>query len=199
MPYVQVLVTGAATWTAWNTSNATTCNTTGIWCDWNQTTAATTNAATTINVWQNWAQTGSYTIVRQAPYVAPVETAEQKAIREEQQKRYREEQAERERQRKLAAEKAEKLLKDWLDEQQLKEFEKERQFHVISAEGKRFRLKFGTHGNVEELDERGKAVARYCIQPDAVPTGDAVLAQKLMLETDEKAFRKIANRTALTG
>lgn len=40
-------------------------------------------------------------------------------------------------------------------------------------------------------------IERYCAQPGGVPVDDAVLAQKLALETDAAAFLRVANCTNL--
>lgn len=57
----------------------------------------------------------------------------------------------------------------------------------------------GWSGNVEEIDDAGKATVRYCIHPTiGVPHPDNQLAQKLMLEHDEAGFRKVACATPLS-
>ena len=120
--------------------------------------------------------------------------------REEQNKRRREQEAirkaeeeVREKKRKEAEKRAKELLVAHLDDEQREELENHYRFHLVGADGQRYRLHFSTHGNVRRLNEEGKEVESLCIQPPGVPTGDAVLAQKLMLETDVQGFRRIAN------
>lgn len=94
---------------------------------------------------------------------------------------------------------AEALLVSSLNPEQAAEFIKQRQFTLHSRDGKRtYIITYGIAGNVFEV-ERGRAIASYCIHPTGVPTEDVMLAQKLMLETDEESFLKIANRTSLCG
>lgn len=72
-----------------------------------------------------------------------------------------------------------------------------RGYFDIAIGGARYRIHQGTHGNVRLLGEGDREVASFCAQPDGVPAEDAMLAQKLMLETDERAFLAVANRRAL--
>lgn len=97
-----------------------------------------------------------------------------------------------------ALERAEALLQMLLDGEQQKQFTKDRTFEVIGSQSKRrYRIRHGIHGNVRLLDEAGKEIASFCAQPHGVPDADAVLAQKLMLETAEDDFLKVANRRAI--
>jgi hypothetical protein len=92
------------------------------------------------------------------------------------------------------------LLLAWLSPEQRAEFETPRDglphFHVVAASGRRYRIGLGSHGNVIALDADGKAEEQLCCNADGlgpVPAGDHCLAQKLMLECDEAAFRRLAN------
>lgn len=106
---------------------------------------------------------------------------------------YLAEQAEVEKRQKAAAAKAEALLLSVLDETQQDSLKKHGLFEVVSRSGRRYRVYRGTHGNVYELSAEGKVRNRLCIQPDGVPTADAMVAQKLMIELDEEGFRRTAN------
>lgn len=88
---------------------------------------------------------------------------------------------------------ARKLLVEHLDAVQRASYEKDGHF-VVEVQGVRYRIDQGTHGNVKELDAAGKPLASYCIQPAGVPDEDAMLAQKLQLEADVAAFKRVANR-----
>jgi hypothetical protein len=60
--------------------------------------------------------------------------------------------------------------------------------------GKRYRIRAKRQMNIDELDERNRAVAVWCFGPEGVlPIGDIMLAQKIALETDEFASLAIAN------
>jgi hypothetical protein len=49
--------------------------------------------------------------------------------------------------------------------------------------------------NIEELDERGSRVAVWCFLPEGrLALGDIMLAQKIALETNERAALAVANR-----
>lgn len=73
--------------------------------------------------------------------------------------------------------------------------DKDRCFYLTSSSGKRYRIDRGRSQNVRLVEETtGKVVRTYCAHPvEAVPDPDTMLAQKLMLETDEAAFLRIAN------
>lgn len=97
-----------------------------------------------------------------------------------------------------ASARADALLAEFLDAMQRDQLVKDKMFIVESETGKRYEIKAGKR--VAELDKNGKPVALYCIRPEDwnLPDGDVMLAQKLMLETDEKSFLKIANRTLVS-
>jgi hypothetical protein len=49
--------------------------------------------------------------------------------------------------------------------------------------------------NIEELDEGGARVAVWCVHPEGtLALGDITLAQKIALETNERAALAIAGR-----
>jgi hypothetical protein len=66
--------------------------------------------------------------------------------------------------------------------------------------GKLYRIRDGGHvvANIEALHDAENVSHRLCAHCDAskYPLGDHFLAQKLMLELDEEAFLRIANRHA---
>lgn len=69
-------------------------------------------------------------------------------------------------------------------------------FFDLNVGGRHYRIRQGTHGNVRLIQDE-REVTSYCIQPDGVPAEDAMLAQKLLLETDEPSFLRIANARPL--
>lgn len=92
---------------------------------------------------------------------------------------------------------AEKILVRHLDATQALTLKEKGYFDVDIGE-KVYRIWRGTHGNVKELSkDKSKEVASLCVQPNGVPTEDAMLAQLLWLRADEKALLRVANRTVL--
>ena len=85
------------------------------------------------------------------------------------------------------------LLKQWLDPQQLKQFEHTNGFNVIGSKSKkRYRIHFANAPYNVEVEE-GR---RLCFVPSggANAPGDVMLAQKIVLETDETGALAVANR-----
>lgn len=95
-----------------------------------------------------------------------------------------------------AESRADQLLTSLLTPSQAQEYRDQKRFE-LQINGKTYRINKGRAGNVQ-LIEGGKPVAQYCAHPDIwVPNGDNMVAQMLMLQTDEAMFLKTANRTAL--
>jgi hypothetical protein len=89
-----------------------------------------------------------------------------------------------------------RLLRQWLSERQLAQFDAFNFFDVIGCHSaKRYRIYYATAANVEELDKFEHPIVRHCFIPkgDLVP-GDVMLAQKIALQTDELAALAVANR-----
>jgi hypothetical protein len=88
------------------------------------------------------------------------------------------------------------LLRRWLSERQLAQFDAFNFFDVIGCQtARRYRIYYATAANVEEVDKGGHPLMRYCFVPtgNLVP-GDVMLAQKIALETDELAALELANK-----
>jgi hypothetical protein len=95
-----------------------------------------------------------------------------------------------------AEERGRRLLKDWLSLEQRRQFEAFGYFEVVGCDtGKRYRIRYGASTNVEEIDAAGKSKMGWCFVPKGylVP-GDVMLAQKIALETSERAALAVANR-----
>jgi hypothetical protein len=93
---------------------------------------------------------------------------------------------------------ARELLLSMLDDEQRDEYEGDGRFHVHTADGERcYRITKGQSGNVLLIKD-GRAKRRYCIHPPGLryPDEDAMVAQMMMLETDEAEFLRIANASA---
>ena len=74
-------------------------------------------------------------------------------------------------------------------------------FEVIGdGTGKRYRILYGAATNVHELDGDGQPQIGWCFVPKGylVP-GDVMLAQKIALETNERAALAVANRFPFVG
>jgi hypothetical protein len=98
-----------------------------------------------------------------------------------------------------AAEKAMALLQNWLTPAQRACFRDNRHFMVVgSASKKKYRIDTGQVFNVHLLDEAGTNIRNLCFVPDNTQcAGDVMLAQKIMLETDEDHALQIANKQPL--
>jgi hypothetical protein len=84
---------------------------------------------------------------------------------------------------------AEALLWAWLSPAQRRQYRARRWFEVTTASGRRYRI---LRGGVVRLDPRGSG---FCIEATSpVPVADEMLANKLLLETDERRFLATAHR-----
>lgn len=191
MPYVST--TNA--WGTWNdTGTSTTTSASTAWVQWNQDTSATTNT-----VWRTWtSDTTSITPpYRMPPTVyAPIAppTREQIAEAVERQAETERLNAEYVAKQAAAKAKAEALLCAHLTEEQERAWKQNRAIFVTAKSGKRFRIREGRAGNIEELDATGKVIGGHCVHvAEQVPDADNVLAQKLALEHHEDATLQLAN------
>jgi hypothetical protein len=92
-----------------------------------------------------------------------------------------------------------RLLKNWLSPAQLQSYETDGYFDVIGSDsGTIYRIHHGIQANVEQLDIFGQTVCAWCFVPEGnlVP-GDVMLAQKIALETDERAAIDVAVKYAI--
>ena len=91
--------------------------------------------------------------------------------------------------RRQARLRAEALLWAWLSPAQRTQYRTRRWFEVTAASGRRYRI---LPGGVVWVDPHGSA---YCIEATSpVPIADEMLANKLLLETDERRFLATAHR-----
>jgi len=97
--------------------------------------------------------------------------------------------------KRVAAEvKAEMLLNYCLTAEQRDDLAKNNHFHLYTGNHK-YRIERGVSGNVKLInDNDDKPKHQYCIHPVGVPVADVMLAQKLLLETNEQEFLRIANK-----
>lgn len=91
--------------------------------------------------------------------------------------------------RRQAELRAEALLLGWLSPSQRAQYLARGWFEVTTATGRRYRVR---PGGVVGLEPRESA---YCIEATSpVPAADELLANKLLLETDERRFLATAHR-----
>lgn len=186
----------AVTWVAWNTvydsTGITFATGTSTWTAWNNVIYSDTSATVaTPTVWHYWNS--------EVPAALTAEQlAENARIAREREAEYLQRAAEQAKIAQEANRRAAELLQSHLSVEQRTEFEREKTFTVIGKNGqRRYRIRKGWAGNIDELDKDGKRVAILCGHAiESVPEGDNMLAQKLMLEHDEDQFLKIANRRA---
>ena len=88
-----------------------------------------------------------------------------------------------------------RLLRSWLSPRQRSDFDRNGYFDVVGSDtGRGYRIRRGTSGNVNEIDEYGWLARGWCFVPlGGLTEGDVMLAQKIALETDEERTLSIAN------
>lgn len=196
------------TWNAWShgtcymevdTSSTASTTTWGTWCVSSGTSSATTTDSD--GCWTSWSirrcgDTSAYARTQASRFT---ETPEQVAARAEREAAWQAEAAKRREAEAEAERRAAELLKSTLDEEQKQQLEQTRMFRLVGADGVRYEIdvRKKTH-NVFELDESGKRVVEMCAyQTGDTPLSDNALAQKLALETDPAAFKRVANKWEL--
>lgn len=208
--------TGTYIWTVWNaaytstaaittTSQAIYSNT--IWNVWNQTytgTGTLTTQGQVINGWPEWNKHYETAQRHVQQYGRRKPSDEEVRAALEREKRLREEAEARAQKALRAKTRAEQLLRACLSPAQIEDLDKKNCFYVEieneNGKKERYRIDRGSHGNVKQLDALGSVLRSFCIQPPGVPEGDAMLAQKLFLESSEETrakFWETANITEL--
>jgi hypothetical protein len=94
-----------------------------------------------------------------------------------------------------AAARGMRLFKANLTPAQLAQYEQHGYFELTGGDtGRRYRIRRGTTMNIDEVDENGKLVQKWCFVPTGnLVAGDVYLAQKIALELFETEARVIAN------
>ncbi len=181
-------------WRYW-TDNGTSDGTSSMaWIGWtSSSTSSATTSYTSNNAWSSWQYTQRAVEIQ--PQISEEERQrhEQERIRLEEVARQKRE--EEDRQRKIAEEKALQLLLENLEENQAEIFKRTGAIPVVAKSGRKYSIRKGTSGNVDELNEKDAVWKRLCFHPADynIPVYDVMLAQKLMLENCEEEARKIAN------
>jgi hypothetical protein len=196
-----------AVWNSWVTvdSTSTTAGNGNVWVVWCSATSgsvtATSSSASTENIWYQWNDRYVYRVdgnsVSYQAKPAP-ETEEQKQARLQREEQARLEVEARRKAEREAKERAERLLVSQLNSAQLQQL-KEMDAFIVQLETRRYKVR--RNHRVQELDNKDKPIAEYCIVPNQndwfLPPADVMLAKKLLLEHDEAAFLRIANRTPM--
>jgi hypothetical protein len=95
-----------------------------------------------------------------------------------------------------AAARAEALLHSCLNDEQRDMLRNHRKFRVVSNLGNIFEIREGRMHNIYKLDMAGNSIENWCVLPRGeLAQCDAMLAQKLWLETDEAETERCANIT----
>lgn len=167
---------------------------TTIWQTWTSTASTTVSPGwfdqgtqANANTWQTWNIAPTYA------YVAPPLTALEKARRLLIATNRARAQMLR---RKRAERVAEQLLLETLSDDQAAEYRRLERFHLIVGD-RTYRIRKGMHGNIDVIED-DTIVERLCVYAQGgVPAADNMLAQKLLLETDEEHLRARANITRM--
>jgi len=95
-----------------------------------------------------------------------------------------------------ATARARRLLLRHLSEDQRHEYVNSGSFHVQGESGRLYKLSHKWAGNIEVVTKPwGDPLATLCIHPiERIPIEDSLLAQKLLIESDEDELHAIANR-----
>lgn len=218
----------AATWSKWATVTQATGTTAaaaaGTWYAWNDKATCSTHYVTVTNdAWTGWITSAKGIEVQQRRLLRrslladdtpqPVEVSREEMLaqaqrREEYEAReqrraeaLRAAQAKLDRERADADKRAEALLLDNLDAAQRAEYTLGKSFMVRGSAGNLYRVRHGTHGNLDVIDAKTGAVTRrLCVYAVGVPACDSMLAQKLLLEACEEMLTSKANpSTPLTA
>lgn len=89
------------------------------------------------------------------------------------------------------------LLLSLLPEDQREAYRLSGEFELIGSHGGRYRIRRGTAGNIDWLNDAGDVAGCLCAHPTMrdgwLPTADVMLAQMLALTADEAEFVRLAN------
>lgn len=100
----------------------------------------------------------------------------------------------------VARERADALLRELLTEGEYAQLTRRGYLEVRSPAQPQRTYRVPRHQGQVEVRERGIPIMRLCVQAvEPIPDGDAVLMHKLMIEGNEAAYLRIANRFAPAG
>ena len=166
-------------------TNAAVTNGVNTWVQWNTASTAITIDASRV-VWGEWVQS-AYVDALGRPLRRRVQRAEAARADDEAAQESR-------RRAETARERAEELLDSCLNAEQRDQLFALGRFCVTAPSGRVYWIEQGYAGNVYSDG------LRFCIHMDArLPAADHMLAQMLMIQTDEEAFLKTANASVAAG
>lgn len=188
-------------WTGWHTPTVTSAATsTTAWDYW--CTGTSSSSTTCTSAWTTWCDDETISLASRTPTVSelPAQIEARQRVWERQRAEY-EAQLAKEREERVKAEaRARELLLSVLRHEQREQFERDGHFLVTGRSGRRYRLRPGRVANVDVIDRAGRVTHRLCAHPaPLIPDCDTLVAQKLMLEHDDEAFTRIANRHSYNG
>tara|TARA_R110000824_G_scaffold40789_4_gene121926 strand:- start:140 stop:946 length:807 start_codon:yes stop_codon:yes gene_type:complete len=195
----------ASVWGNWNTAATNTVATIGTgdpFIHWVSGSNAATVATTTHTVtWGNWVNQAQVRVDRRERVEANEEVRrEAAAAHERRRETWRLEREETARKKKAADERAMQLLRGCLTRDQNEDLANHGHFFVSAPSGRMYRIDKGRHGNIKAVDPLTKKwYESLCVAPRGVPAGDAMLMQKLMIETAEEVLRSYSNITKKDG
>lgn len=96
---------------------------------------------------------------------------------------------------KRARKRARKLLRAGLNKEQRRDLKRKGYFHVVSSKGNIFRVANMFPYNVRLAGDAKRSRIFFCLEAEdpQLPVEDVMLAQKLLLESDEGEFLRVAN------
>ncbi len=175
----------------------------------NLTTCGTTTTAVVDVVWSNWCNAVAANTATNAQALSQAVYNQQAAgnvaeIVANAERELAASRAEIELKAEMADSRARRLLELMLDDRQRAQFRTQRVFEVMSRQNgtvRRYLVTEGYVGNVFRLNDKDEMIEKFCIHCDSIriPVADNMLAQKLMLESDEARFLRIANRSVRGG
>lgn len=184
-------------WYAWN-HNITTSASTYVWPS---TVTQVTNGGEFYNsqVWQGWQVNGpAYSHEYQLAVDPPTaeELQERAVVRARGNLIHRNRMRSNMLRRKRTERRAEEILLDNLTDEQADEYRRLERFAVVVGD-RTYRIRKGMHGNIDVIED-DQVIERLCVYAQGnVPPQDNMLAQKLILETDEEYLRRTANITPM--
>ena len=193
-------------WVAWNRVYMTTgSGGTGDCINFSGDTAGATCtvSASSGSVWRAW--NNQYVLVHGASTsntyqvsgpALPPPSAEQVEARRRREEEIRVQQDQILKDQKVAKKRARVLLLRHLTPEQRRAMKRSGHFKVLAQSGNMYIIET-THGqarNVKQVSKEGRVLKTLCAHPEShVPDEDAFLAQKLLLESAEQEFLRVAN------
>lgn len=179
---------------------------------WDETPSITSGNGVTTGIgvdpwpiWVNQSNARTLRIERHVQRFEPQISDEEFQRRRQEEQRLREERQQRAaaeaKEREAATVRAQLILREHLTDEQKAELADKRYFTLtkidsVTGERRHYRIHQGRSGNVEQVDENGKKVRRFCIHPRInCPDEDTMLTQMLWLRTQEDEFRRVANQS----